>query len=146
MFFHVHTRAMSTLPQFLSAISHFHAKAHLPLPTLSCAVSRALEGAKRSFGKPSDSRKIISLQHLRTFGTYAFSDQVTFVRIRTIWRIFMQFFALLRFNDVASLTFDDLIWTPSGLDLLIKRSKTDQHAKGAIVSLNYNSDVNLCPV
>ena len=146
MFFHVHTKAMSTLPQFLSAISHFHAKAHLPSPTLSCAVSRALEGAKRSFGKPSVSRKIISLHHLRLFGTHAFSDHVSFVRLRTIWRIFIQFFALLRFSEVASLTFDDLTWTPSGLDIYIKRSKTDQHAKGAIVSLNYNSDSNLCPI
>ena len=146
MFFHVHTRAMSTLPQFLSAISHFHAKAHLPSPTLSSAVTRALEGAKRSFGKPSVSRKVITLQHLRIFGNYAFSDTVTFVRLRTIWRIFMQCFALLRFNEVASLTFDDLIWTSSGLDLFIKLSKTDQHAKGATVSLNYNSDFKLCPV
>ena len=137
---------MSTLPQFLLAISHFHAKAHLPSPTLSIAVTRALEGAKRSFGRPSVSRKIITLQHLRVFGNYAFSDSVSFVRLRTIWRIFMQFFALLRFNEVASLTFDDLIWTPAGLDLFIKRSKTDQHAKGATVSLNYNSDPKLCPV
>ena len=81
MFFHVHTKAMLTLPQFLSAISYFHAKAHLPSPTLSCAVSRALEGAKRSFGKPSVSRKIISLHHLRLFGTHAFSDHVIFVRL-----------------------------------------------------------------
>ena len=120
---------MSTLPQFLSAISHFHVKAHLPSPTLSCAVSRALEGAKHSFGKPSVPRRIITLEHLRIFGDHAFSDQISFVRIRTIWRIFMEFFALLRFNEVASLTFDDLIWTPSGLDLFIRRSKTDSTPK-----------------
>ena len=140
MFFHVHTKAMSTLPQFLSAISHFHAKNHLPSPTLSLAVSRALEGAKRSFGKPSVSRKIISLDHLRVFGSHAFSDSVSFVRLRTIWRIFMEFFGLLRFNEVADLTFDDLTWTDSGLDIFIKCSKTDQHRKGDFVSLSYYSD------
>ena len=85
MYYHVHTKAMSTLPQYLSAISHFHAKSHLPSPTLSCAVSRALEGAKGSFGKPSVPRKIITLHHLRIFGDHAFSDTVSFVRIRTIW-------------------------------------------------------------
>ena len=110
MFYHVHTKAMSTLPQFLFAISHFHAKAHLPSPSLPCGVSRALEGAVHS----------VNCQFSENFGSHTFSDQVTFVRLRTIWFIFMEYFALLRFNEVAALTFDDLIWTPTGLDLFIK--------------------------
>ena len=146
MFFHVHTKAMSTLPQFLSAISHFHAKAHLPSPTLSCAVSRALEGAKRSFGKPSVSRKIISLHHLRLFGAHAFSDHVNFVRLRTIWRIFMQFYGLLRFSEASNLVISDISWTNLGFDIFIAKSKTDQTRKGDWVSVASQPDSPYCPV
>ena len=88
---------MATLPQVLSAISHFHAKSYLISPTLTRSVSRALEGAKRGFGKPSISRKIISTSYLRSFGEHAFSDKVSFTRLRTIWRIFIEFYRLLRF-------------------------------------------------
>ena len=58
----------------------------------------------------------------------------------------MEFYGLLHFSEVADLTFDDLTWTSSGLDLFIKCSKTDQHSEGDFFSLNYNLDPNLCPV
>ena len=61
---HISVRAMSTLPIVLSAISHFHSKFHFPSPTSSRAISRALEGAKRSFGTPSVSAKFFTADHL----------------------------------------------------------------------------------
>ena len=146
MFHHVNTRAMSTLPLVLSAISHFHSKHHFPTPTSTRLVTRALEGAKRSFGKPSVSVKIFTKDHLSALSSKVYNSDCSFVFLRTVWRIFIEFFGLLRFNEVANLTFDDITWTEVGFDLSIKKSKTDQHAKGDYVSISKNSDPLLCPV
>ena len=63
-----------------------------------------------------------------------------------VWRIFIEVFGLLHFNEVANLHFDDISWTPIGFDLIIRKSKTDQHAKGSFVSISRNSNSLLCPV
>ena len=147
MFHHVNSRAMSTLPIALSAISHFHSKYHYPTPTSSRAVTRALEGAKQSFGKLSVSAKIFRKEHLVTvLSSQIYSFTCYFVFLRTVWRIFIEFFGLLRFNKVSNLRFNDLSWTPIGFDLFIHKSKTDQHGKGDYDSLSRNSDKSLCPV
>ena len=67
MLHHLSVRSMSTIPQHLVAISHFHAKSYVSLPSTSLSFTRALEGAKRFFGKPSFQRKIISPDMLRSF-------------------------------------------------------------------------------
>ena len=58
MLHHLSVRSMSTIPQHLAAISHFHAKSYIPSPSTSLSVTRALEGAKRFFGKPTFQRKV----------------------------------------------------------------------------------------
>ena len=143
---HVSTRAMSTLPIALSAISHFHYKFYFASPTISRSVSRALEGAKCSFGKPSVSAKVFTSDHLLSLATAAYKPSCSLVFLRTIWRIFIEFFGLLRFNEVANLHFEDLTWTSIGFDLFIRKSKTDQHAKGDFVSLSRNFNDLLCPI
>ena len=142
MRFHLENRAMSTLPQVLSAISHFHSKAHYPSPAASKAISRALEGAKRSFGKPSTSVNVITVDHLHALSALAYKPSCSLVVLRTVWRIFIEFYGLLRSNEVAQLTFSDLIWTSVGFDLFIKRSKTDQHKRGDFVSIYLPCIVN----
>ena len=143
---HVSNRAMSTLPIVLAAISHYHSRCHFPTPTTSRSVTRALEGAKRTFGKPSVPAKIFTTSHLSSLSAKVYSPSCSLVFLRTVWRIFIEFFGLLRFNEVANLKFDDVFWTPIGFDLFIRKSKTDQHAKGDYVSISCNSDPTLCPV
>ena len=58
----------------------------------------------------------------------------------------MEFFGLLHFNEVAPLTFNDIVWINTGLHFIIRRSKTDQHAKGSWVSISCNEDPKICPV
>ena len=143
---HVETRAMSTLSHVLSAISHFHSKFHFDTPTVTRSISKAMEGAKRSFGKPSVSVKVITVDHLLLLSQLAYSTSCSLVFLRTIWRIFIEFFGLLRFNEVANLTLDDIFWTSTGFDIHIKKSKTDQHSKGDYVSFIKNKTAAICPV
>ena len=136
---------MCTIPKFLAAISHFHTKSYISSPSTSLSVTRALEGAIRFFGKSSFQRKIISPDMLRSFSDLI-SPKISFPCLRIIWQVFMEFFGLLCFNKVAALTFNDIVWTDNGMNIIIRRSKADQHAKGSWVSISRNEDPKICPV
>ena len=143
---HVEDRAMSTLPQILAAISHFHSRAHLSSPTQSRSVQRALEGARCGFGAPSKPRKIMTPEILKAAINLAQSPSSTFVTLRTVWRLLIEFYALLRFQEAAGLTLQDIMYDEIGCSIKIKRSKTDQRGVGAITRINYHSDPLVCPV
>ena len=146
MLFHVHVRAYSTLPIVLAAISHFHCRFYYPSPTSSRSITRSLEGAKRLFGSPSVSRKIITKAILNSLFALTLRPDTSFVLIRTVWRIFIEFYGLLCFSEVSNLKFSDLTWTDLGFDIFISKSKTDQHRKGDWVSIAAQPGSSGCPV
>ena len=146
MMHHVEDRAMSTLPQILAAIAHFHSRAHLTSPTQSSSVQRALEGAKRGFGAPSKPRKIMTPEILRAVINLTRSPSSTFVTLRTVWRLLIEFYALLRFREVAELTLQDIKFDEEGCTINIKRSKTDQRGVGATTRIHFHKDSSACPV
>ena len=146
MLYHVHFRAFSTLPPILSAISHYHSRYYLSSPTSSRSVTRSLEGAKRLFGSPSVSRKIITKSILQSLISLTFRPNVSFVIFRTVWRITIEFYGLLRFREVSNLTFDDILWNDLGFDIFISKSKTDQTSKGDWVSIASQPNSVYCPV
>ena len=110
----MHVRAYSTLPIILAAISHFHCRYHLPSPTTSRSITRSLEGAKRLFGFPSIPRKIITKSILDSLFALTLRPNVSFFLLRTVWRIFIEFYGLLRFSEVSNLQISDLTWTDDG--------------------------------
>ena len=71
---------------------------------------------------------------------------VSFITFRTVWRVFIEFYGLLRFSEVSRLTFADISWTNLGLDIFISKSKTGQSGKGDWVSIASQSDSPSCPV
>ena len=146
MLYHVHVRAFSTLPAILSAISHFHSRYYMNSPSTSRAVTRALEGAKRVFGSPSIPRKIITKSILQSLIALTFKCNLSFVVFRTVWRIVLEFYGLLRFSEVSQLTFTDISWTDIGFDIFISKSKTDQTHKGDWVSIASQPGSSWCPV
>ena len=146
MLYHVHFRAFSTLPAILASISHYHCRSYFTSPTSSRPVTRALAGAKRLFGSPSVPRKIITKDILSSLFSLTLRHNVSFIIIRTVWRVFMEFFGLLRFSEVSQLTFSDISWTNIGLDIFISKSKTDQTRKGDWVAIASQSHSPHCPV
>ena len=146
MLYHVHFRAFSTLPTILSSISHFHCRSYFSSPTISRSVTRALAGAKRIFGSPSTPRRIITKSMLASLFTLTLRPDTSFIVVRTVWRIFMEFYGLLRFSEVSNLTFSDISWTDVGFDIFISKSKTDQTRKGFWVAIASQPSSPACPV
>ena len=146
MLYHVHFRAFSTLPVILSAISHFHSRSYFFSPTSSRAVTRSLQGTKCLFGSPSVPQKIITKLILSSLYALTLRPDATFILFRTVWRIFIEFHGLLRFNEVSNLTFSDIIWTNLGFEIFISKSKTDQTRKGDWVAIASQPESLECPV
>ena len=146
MLYHVHFRAFSTLPTILSSISHFHCRSYFSSPTISRSVTRALEGAKRVFGSPSIPRKIITKDMLASLFTLTLRSEASFIIFRTVWRIILEYYGLLRFSEVSQLTFSDISWTDLGFDIFISKSKTDQTRKGDWVAITSQPASSHCPV
>ena len=122
MLYYVHVRKYSSLPTVLAAISHYHCRFYFPSPTTSRSITRSLEGAKRLYGSPSVSRKIITKIMLESLYSLTLSHSASFVLLRTVWRIFMEFYGLLRFSEVSNLQFSDILWTDLGFDIFISKS------------------------
>ena len=146
MLYYVHVRKFSSLPIALSAISHYHCRFYFTSPTTSRSITRSLEGAKRLYGSPSTSRKIITKFMLDSLYSLTLSQSASFVLIRTVWRIFMEFYGLLRFSEVSHLLYRDILWTDLGFDIYISKSKTDQTKKGTWVSVAAQPGSSSCPV
>ena len=115
-------------------------------PTTSRAVTRSLAGAKRLLGSPSTPRKIITKSILDALFSLTMLPNTSFITYRTVWRIFIEFYGLLRFSEVSNLTFSDITWTSLGLDIFIAKSKTDQSGKGNWVSIASQPNSPSCPV
>ena len=146
MLYYVHVRKYSSLPTVLSAISHYHCRFYLPSPTTSRSITRSLEGAKRLYGSPSVSRKIITKSMLLSLFALTLCNTASFVLLRTVWRIFIEFYGLLRFSEVSNLQYSDILWTDLGFDIFISKSKTDQTRKGNWVSVAAQPGSSSCPV
>ena len=111
------------LPVILSTISHFHCRSYFSSPTTSRAVTRSLHGAKRLFGYPSVPRKIIMKSILTSLYALTLRPDATFVLFRTVWRIFIEFYGLLRFSEVSNLTFSDITWCRNAAQFLSTSSR-----------------------
>ena len=113
-------------PQFHIFIQEFF----FDSPTVSRSVTRCLEGAKGLFGSPSVSRKIITKEILCSMISLSFNSSLSFTVFRTIWRVAIEFYGLLRYSEVCQLLVSNIRWTDLGFDIFIKKLKTDKTCKG----------------
>ena len=56
------------------------------------------------------------------------------------------FAGALRRSELAAITVDDIAYTPEGLRLLIRKSKTDQEGSGHVIGIVHGKDPLTCPV
>ena len=143
---HLTTKAMSTLQPALAAITHYHSRYHFPSPSQSTAVQKAMEGAKRVHGSPCVPRKIMTLDILKICIANLSLPSSNFVKLRTVWRMTIEYFGLLRFNEIQNLCTTDITFDSTGMFIYIERSKTDQRGVGDHVRVLNHADSTICPV
>lgn len=136
----------STISRDVAAIAAAHQDAGLEDPTSHHGVRQALRSAGRTLGiAPSRRAAPITAEAMRRIiESMADLDSLVGKRDRAI--LLLGLAAAQRRSEVAQLSTSDLTRLDTGFLLRIRRSKTDQSAKGEVVGIPLGGHPETCPV
>ena len=136
--------AIATLRRRLVSISQAHKASGLPPPTESELVRRTLSGIARDLGSRPRQVAPLRLAALRAMLEATPEDDLIAVRDRAI--LLLGFAGGMRRSEISSLDVTDLSFVDQGVDILIRRSKTDQEGHGRTIGIPKGRHPDTCPV
>ena len=136
-------RKPATIALDLAAIGAAHKAAGHPSPSLPESVRQVLAGIRRTLGVAQ--RRVAPLlpSELRAIST-DLPEGLLGLRDRAL--LLVGFAGAFRRSELAQLEVRDLTFTEDGLEVLLRRSKTDQEGAGETKGLPCGSDPATCPV
>ena len=126
------------------AIKWAHECAGFTDPTKNAYVTSLQEAARRKASHSIQKKEPITKEMLIALCD-KFIDESDLLIVKNITMILFCFASFLRFDEVSSLTFNDVIVRDDHLVLCIKKSKTDQYRQGSEV-LIAKGTTSACPV
>jgi site-specific recombinase XerD len=136
-------RKVLTIELELTAIGQAHKMAGHESPRTNPIVVATRKGIRRRLGMNPAQKEALTLGNLRRM-LDALPNDVRGVRDRAI--LLLGFAGAFRRSELASLDVADLAFSPDGLRVLLRRSKTDQEGAGRTVGIPSSSDPVMCPV
>ena len=136
-------RKPSTIELALSAIAQAHKAANLPSPRGSLSVAATRAGMRRSLGVAQRQVAPLSVDNLRAM-LATLPPTLAGSRDRAL--LLVGFAGALRRSELVGLDVADLRFVQEGLEVTIRRSKTDQEGQGRSVELPFGSNLETCPV
>jgi site-specific recombinase XerD len=135
----------ATIERKLSSISVRHGTRGLESPTKTVLARETLRGTRNTIGAAQTKKKPIVTDELaRIIATCEALHPLAAARDRAL--LLIGFAGAMRRSEIAALTLEDVTEVLEGLDVLIRRSKTDQAGRGRTVSIAYGSHLETCPV
>jgi integrase len=136
--------AVATLQHRLIAIHREHTDRGLPSPVMDNMVKRIMQGIRRTLG--TKQRRVRALMKDDLLEMMVHVDQQMQMRAaRDKALILVGFAGAFRRSELVGLQYQDMTQYDSGMELLLRRSKTDQEGAGRTVFLPYARG-SLCPV
>jgi integrase len=135
---------LATIQLYLAAIAAKHREIGLGPPTVHEMVRRVVRGIARTIGASQARKSAVTLDYLRAMLLEIRGDGLKAKRDRAI--VLLGFSAALRRSELAALCVEDFRFEKRGLIVTIRRSKTDQEAKGAEIAVPYVANRSLCAV
>lgn len=136
--------AVATLQHRLIAIHRAHTEVGLESPTISRLVKQTFIGIKRTFTVKQRRVKALVKDDLLELMVHIDKSK-PLRRARDTALILCGFAAALRRSEIVALCVDDITMYEAGLELSIRRSKTDQEGAGRAAFIPYARGVR-CPV
>lgn len=136
-------RKLSGVERVAHAIAWAHQKAGLPSP-LSESARQILAGARRVYPQTTEQKQPLSIAQLRQISAGFDVRTVLGARDRAI--LVIGFAGGFRRSELAALDLRDVEITSDGLCIHVRRSKTDQQARGRVVTLPRGTRQITCPV
>ena len=136
--------AVATLQHRLIAIHRAHADVGLQSPIMDHRVKRTMQGIRRTMG--TKQRRVAALVKDDLLEMMVHIDQQLPMRAaRDKALLLIGFAGAFRRSELVALRFEDITPYDNGLELLIRRSKTDQEGAGRTVFIPHARG-NRCPV
>jgi integrase len=137
--------ALSTLRRRLVAVSQAHrAAGHLPSPTQAEVVRRTMAGLARTRGSRPRQVTPIRLSVLKAMLEATPADDLLGVRDRAL--LLLGFASGMRRSELSALDIGDLTFVDQGVDVLIRRGKTDPQGQGRTIGIPRGRHLETCPV
>lgn len=136
-------KKVSTIQRSLSALAQVHLAAGLPSPRDHQAVREVLAGIRRTHGVAPAQKAPLLPAHLRRVSS-ELPDSILGIRDRAL--LFLAFAGAFRRSEICSLNCEDLRFTDAGVEVLLRRSKTDQEGAGAWKGIPFGQNSETCPV
>ncbi len=138
------TTAAATLQLRLIAIHRAHIDQGLTSPAMEPLVKRTMQGIRRTFGTAQ--RQVKPLVKDDLLEMMVLVDQQKPMRAaRDKALLLIGFAGAFRRSELVALTCSDVTYFDNGIELLIRRSKTDQEGAGRTVFIPYAKGTR-CPV
>lgn len=124
---------VSTIVRRCAAIRALHEAAGKPTPTDEKVVRSTLRGIKREHGVAPTRKKALTVDML--YKVLARVDESTLQGKRDKAILLLGFSGAFRRSELAALEVSDLAFKEQGIEVFLKRSKTDQFAEGETVAI-----------
>lgn len=135
--------AASTISRRLATISVFHDRHDFDSPTASVAVRSVMKGIRNRIGTATKQKKPIQAIHIRQIPD-VLPEGIKSVRDLAL--ILVGYCGAFRRSELVALDVSDLEFVPQGVQVVLRRSKTDQVAEGRRIDISYASREKYCPV
>lgn len=136
--------AVATLQHRLIAIHRAHVDTGLSSPIMDNLVKRTMQGIRRKFGRKQ--RRVTALLKDDLVEMMVHIDQQLPIKAaRDKALLLIGFAGAFRRSELVALRYEDITQFDSGLELMIRRSKTDQEGAGRTVFIPYARGTR-CPV
>lgn len=138
------TSAVATLQHRLIAIHRAHTDSGLASPIMDRLVKRTMQGIRRTFG--TIQRRVTALVKDDLLEMMVHVDQQKPMKAaRDKALLLIGFAGAFRRSELVALQYDDMTQYDNGMELLLRRSKTDQEGAGRTVFIPYAKGTR-CPV
>ena len=137
------TLAVATINTVVAAISQVHQAAGFDSPTWSADTRAVWRGVRREKGVAPKQVVPVLTETLRGMVSTV-PDNLLGKRDRAL--LILGYAMASRRSELVSLDVEDITRVEDGLEVRIKRSKTDQEQAGRIVGVPYGSNPDTCPV
>ncbi len=137
------SKKVATIGRRLSAIAAAHHEAGLQSPHSHPKVAAVMAGIRRRLGVAQSCKAAILTDDLRAI-VAPLGDDPLALRDRAL--LLIGFASAMRRSEIVSLNVGDVRFVESGLEVHLRRSKTDQEGAGRLIGVPNGSHLETCPV
>jgi integrase len=136
-------RKVASITLALAGIAQAHKAAGLDSPRSTAVVREVMAGIRRALGVAQRQAAPVLVADLRAI-VQALPDNRLGARDRAL--LLLGFAGAFRRSELVSLDVDAIAFTADGLEVTLKRSKTDQEGAGRKIGVRFASTPETCPV